>query len=136
MQPDEGAVPVFLFYEDGSGVEAFESLDAAASWVEAIDVKAGEYRFLAVDGRAVEADVGGRFDQDVVLRVTDEDMSALLHKRLADALPGAGMDAGLAASPRLAAQALADAQWEARWPRWPAWLARRLHRERPVLFSD
>lgn len=133
MQRDEPPVAVFVFNEDGSGVDAFESLWAAWRQVEGIDVKDGEYAFIAADGRAVEATVSEAWD--VTLRLTDVDRGEELRRRLADALPREGLDERLAGSPLAAAQALSDQKWAIRWPRWPSWLDRRLHGERPVLNS-
>lgn len=136
MRAKPQSVPVFLFYVDGSGVAVFPSLEAAAGWVEAIDVVAGEYAMITVDGDPVDASVSGRYGQDVVLRATGKDAAVLLRTRLVEVLPTAGVDVALAQAPRLAAQALADAQWTARWPHWPEWLHRRLHGEGPVLFPE
>jgi hypothetical protein len=124
---------VFLFYEDGSGVDAYPSLTAARNQVEAIDVENGEYAFFTVDGRRIEATVGGRGRQDVWLEVVAGDVMAELRERLATALVVVNLDPALAADPIAAAQALLDGQWESRWPRRPAWLDRRLHGSRPVV---
>ncbi|MDP3711280.1 MAG: hypothetical protein Q8R60_02180 [Mycobacteriales bacterium] len=133
MEPDRSPLAVFLFYEDGSGVDAYESLWAAWQGVEGIDVKNGEYVFIAADGRHVEATVAGKWDDDVLLRLTDVDRADELRRRLVQGLPRMGLDERLADSPLAAAQALADQRWHVRWPRWPLWLDRRLHGERPVL---
>jgi hypothetical protein len=133
VQPDADPVPVFVFNEDGSGVEAYESLYAAWREVEGIDVKNGEYAFIAVDGRAVVATVSGKWD--VTLRLTDETRAAELRHRLTEDLPRVGLDPALANAPLAAAQALVDRRWAVRWPRWPSWLDRRLHGTRPVLVS-
>ena len=119
-------MPVFVFFEDGSGLEVFRSLDRAQGWVEAIDVSNGEYTFMTVDGRAVEASVGGQHDQEVQLRITDQHVKPLLCSRLAAALPVVGLPAALAGSPTLAAKALAEKQWRAPWPQRPVWVHRRL----------
>lgn len=131
MQPDRTPLAVFVFYEDGSGVEAFESLWAAWREVEGIDVKNGEFAFIAADGRSVEATVSEKWD--VALHLTDTDRTEELLRRLAEELPRVGLDERLADAPLAAAQALSDQRWAVRWPRWPSWLDRRLHGERPVL---
>jgi hypothetical protein len=112
-------------------MDAYESLHAVWRQVEGIDVKEGEYAFIAADGRGVEASVSEKWD--VTLRVVDVDRSAELRQRLVTGLPRIGLDARLADSPLEAAQALVDERWARRWPRHPAWLDRRLHGERPVL---
>jgi len=135
MQPDAPPVAVFVFNEDSSGgVEAYESLWAASRQVEGIDVKNGEYAFIAADGRGVEAKVSEKWD--VTLRLTDANRVEELRRRLAEELPRLGLHERLADSPLPAAQALVDQRWEDRWPRWPFWLDRRLHGERPVLVSS
>ena len=134
VQPDDQPVPVFVFYEDGSGVDAYESLRAAWRAVEGIDVKNGEYIFIAADGRGVEATVSEKWD--VTLRLTAESRTDDLRDRLALVLPVVGLDGRLANTPMAATQALVDARWSVRWPRWPSWLDRRLHGHRPVLASE
>lgn len=124
---------VFVFYEDGSGVDAYGSLEELRAEIEAIDVETGEYAFFTVEGLVVEAVVKGWAAQDLDLQVTTTDGSQVLRERLTIELPRVGLDAALAESPLAAAQALVDARWEARWPRRPAWLDRRLHGSRPVL---
>jgi hypothetical protein len=118
---------IFQFFDDESGVDAYTSLQAAEGAIEGFDVRNGEGDFFAADGRAVEATIVGKWGQDVSLRVTDHHRSDELRARLAAALPVVGIDASLADSPLAAAQALIDAKWNARWPRWPVWLDRRLH---------
>lgn len=126
---------VFVFCEDGSGVDAYPSLRAVRGDIEAIDVRNGEYALFGDDGRVIEATTGGRLNEDVLLRVTDNRESEALRERLSTALPRVGIDPTLASSPLLAAQALIDAQWSVRWPRWPAWLDRRLHGSKPVVIK-
>ena len=111
---------VFQFYDDANEVDAYPSLQAAEGDNEGYDVRNGEGDFFAVDGRAVEATVGGQWGEEVSLRVTDQDRSDALRARLGVALPAVGIDASLSDSPLAAAQALIDAKWNARWPRWPA----------------
>jgi hypothetical protein len=133
----EGRLAVFVFYEDGSGLDAYEYLDAAAVDVEAIDVENAEYTFCTADGHLVEATVSGRQRQEVRLRPTADYMVPDLRRRLATVLPVVGIDPALAEAPVLAAQALLDARWERRsWPRWPSWLDRRLNGERPILLPE
>jgi hypothetical protein len=124
---------VFQFYDDGNDVDAYASLQAAEADIEGYDVRNGEGEFFATDGRAVEATIVGGWGQDVSLRVTDHHRNDELRARLAAALPTVGIDASLADSPLAAAQALIDANWNARWPRWPAWMDRRLHGSKPTV---
>jgi hypothetical protein len=124
---------VFLFHEDGSGVDAYPSLAALHGDIEAVDVRNHEYAMFADDGRVVEAHTGGHLDQDVLLRITDEKQPAVLRERLSTCLPMAGVDSSLASSPLRAAQALVDARWADRRPRWPTWLDRRLNGPKPEI---
>lgn len=129
-----GATAVFVFDANGD-VDAYGSLEEVRGYVEAVDVRDGEYVFLAADGRAIEAVVEGegRAAHDFTLRLTDADESEELRERLAKFFATRGLDADLAKVPLVAAQALMDAQWDVRWPRRPAWLDRRLHRVRPIV---
>lgn len=74
--------------------------------IEGIDVKEGEYAFIAVDSRSVEVTVSEEWD--VMLRLTDEDRAAELQRRPITDLPRARLDARLADFPLEAAQALVD----------------------------
>jgi hypothetical protein len=121
--------------EDESYVDAYASLQAAEGELEGYDVRNGEGDFFAADGRAIEATTGGKWGLDVSLRVTDHHRPDELRARLAAALPAVGIDASLADSPLAAAQALIDARWNARWPRWPVWLDRRLNGSRPTVIQ-
>jgi hypothetical protein len=129
----DGPLAVFQFYDDSSDVDAYASLQAAEVDNEGYDVRNGVDDFFAVDGRAVEATVAGQWGEEVSLRVTDDDRSDELRARLAVALPAVGIDASFADSPWEAAQALLDAKWNARWPRWPVWLDRRFHGSKPTV---
>ena len=133
MGQDRGPGAVFVFHEGAGDVDAYRSFEELRGALEAVDVRGGEYAFFAADGRVVEAVVTGRAAQDFDLRLSIEDASQVLRERLTQALPRVGIDASLAPSPLLAAQALVDARWDTRWPRRPAWLDRRVHGARPVV---
>jgi len=124
---------VLVFYEDGSGVSAYPSLEAARRQIEGFEVNNGEYAFFTTDGQVVAAAASGRWNEDVELRVVEGDSSSELRDRLRVALPVVGIDSSLASSPLIAAQALIDADWNVRWPRWPRWLDRRFHGSKPEL---
>jgi hypothetical protein len=108
---------VFLFYTDGSGLDAFPSLDAVRGEIEAVDVDDGAYELFTDDGRVIEARSGGRFGQDVFLRITENRARDELERRLRGALPAVGLDLSLASRPINAAQALAGLRSGRRW--WP-----------------
>ena|GEM_PF-2534827 len=131
VRESDEPLAVFQFYDEANEVDAYASLQAAEGDNEGYDVRNGVDDFFAVDGRAVEATVGGQWGEEVSLRVTDHDRSDELRARLAVALPAVGIDASLADSPLAAAQALINGKWNARWPRWPVWLDRRLNGSKP-----
>jgi hypothetical protein len=108
---------VFLFYTDGSGVDAYQSLDAVRGEIEAVDVDDGAYALFTDDGRVIEARSGGRWGQDVLLHVTENRQRDELEHRLRSALPLVGLDPHLAALPSDAAQALSATRSRARWLR-------------------
>jgi hypothetical protein len=129
----DAPLAVFQFYDDSIDVDAYTSLQAAEGHIEGYDVRNGVDDFFAADGRAVEATIGGQWGEEVSLRVTDHDRSNELRARLVLALPAVGIDAALADSPLAAAQAVIDARWNARWPRWPVWLDRWMHGSKPTV---
>lgn len=128
------ATVIFVFDANGD-VDVYGSVEEVRGYVEAVDVRDGEYAFFAADGRAIEGVVEGegRAAGDFTLRLTAADKSEELRVRLARIFATRGLDADLAKVPLAAAQVLMDAQWDARWPRRPAWLDRRLHGVRPIV---
>ena len=131
MTDPPGSGPYFLFFEDKSGMQAYASLDTLVGGVEGIDVKNGEYAVFSADGRVVELHASGRHDVDVTATATGEVRPDELRTRLATFLPVQGIDAALADNPREAAEVLIMDRWEARRPRWPRWLDRRLNGSAP-----
>jgi hypothetical protein len=134
--PDQCAV--FVFPNDDPLPMAFESIAAAASYIEAIDVENGLYDKLdplsgmrggvyAVDGRVIDARV---HDGAVELVVTSKHDAADLRSRLADAA-ARGLVTGDPNDPVAIARRVLQQQWEARWPQHPRWLDRRLHGDAP-----
>ena len=82
MRQEAEPQAVFVFYEDGSGVDAFASLPDLAAELEAIDVRNGEYTFFTADGRVIRGVVNGGAARDFELHVTQEDAADLLRQRL------------------------------------------------------
>lgn len=121
----------FLFADDGLTVEP--DLLQAAGYMEPIDVTNGEYR-------AVFDDTGRRYRAGVVdgtthLEPTDEVDLGALQQRLRDIartgyLSLDGLDAD---DPLAVAAAISRHEWAHRWPKWPRWLSRRLHGDRPPI---
>jgi hypothetical protein len=122
-----GRDAVFVFGEDPlPGV--FTSLADAAGDMEAIDVANGEYHALyTVDGHVVRMSGASGY---VRLEVTDERNVADLRRRLREwAARG-----DLASDPDdlvAVANELLRGQSEARWPKRPRWLSRRIHGASP-----
>jgi phage terminase large subunit-like protein len=122
---------VFVFTRDHDML-IFRSEDAAASWMEAIDVFNGEYeaiydvRGTIIDAEAIEPKHG-----IMALHRTDRSDPEALRRRIQGFLDRTGGH-GSADDP----QALADEQfraaWERRWPKRPRWLDQRLHGEPPA----
>ena len=117
---------------------AFESIAAAAGYMEAIDVENGVYDkadplsgmrggLYAVDGRVIKARVR---DGAVELVITSQRDAADLRSRLAEAA-ARSLVTGDPNDPVAIARALLQQQWEARWPQRPRWLDRRLHGDAP-----
>jgi hypothetical protein len=118
---------VFVFADDG--VSFFRSAEEAAGWVEAIDVDAGEYQaFIRLDGERLVPHV---LDQaKVVLEASGHrDPDGLVE--LLERERGTGAFSSNPAQPESVANELLLGDWEARWPKWPAWLDRRLHGDGP-----
>lgn len=125
MGPDEGA---FVFAEDG--VDFFATVDSAASYMEAVDVEDGVYEaFFTPRGERLEPRV---LDEEKVAldrsSVVDLDaLRSLLRREFERSIftsnPG---------DPVAVANEFLRHAWEARWPRWPGWLDRRLHGTRPL----
>jgi hypothetical protein len=119
---------VFVFALDSEPF-VFTSLEAASGWMEAVDVRDGEYLALFTDeGRVIRAAATPKFK--VVLTLTDEydllTFRDLLRERCPDVKwqgqPGEVLALG---------NALLEQEWRKRWPRRPRWLDARLHGESP-----
>ena len=127
------AVPaVFVFDGDGD-LNVFPSLRAAGGWLEAIDVDNGEYQAAFLhDGSIVEMGTAG---ETVLLTPTaTRDLPRLDHllKEYQHRV-GTPINAGSALD---FANHWLRAEWERRWPKRPAWLARTLHRDPPPHVED
>ncbi|SDR89775.1 hypothetical protein SAMN04489717_0946 [Actinopolymorpha singaporensis] len=122
---------VFVFDRDHDAL-VFRSLEHATGYMEAIDVEEGEYVALFTEtGGIVNATTTA---ERVVLTVTGERDEADLRARLRDhqrrmRTPEPITDPVAFASDYLRRER--EWEWAHRWPRWPAWLDRRLHGEHP-----
>lgn len=114
---------VFVFDREGD-LNVFPTLGTAGGWLEAIDVDGGEYSAAFLhDGTMVEM---GTSREGVVLTATatrdlprlDQMLKEYQHRVGELVSGGSALD-------------FADdwfrREWERRWPKRPAWLARRLH---------
>ena len=124
---------VFVFSNDGD-LDVFPSLQAAEGYMEAVDVVEGEEYAAAFlhDGTVVRIGVDG---ERVVLTPTEARDAA----RLDQSLDAYQRRVGAAARSGSALDYANDwfrAEWEQRWPKRPAWLARRLHGDQPTRVTD
>ena len=123
---------VFVFSSDGD-LDVFPSLADAEGYMEAVDVRDGEYdeAFLH-DGTVVQISVEG--ERAVLTPSTSRDGVRLdealddYHRRV-----GGGVRSGSALD---YANDWFRMEWERRWPRRPVWLARKLHGAQPKQVSD
>lgn len=118
---------VFVFDNDGD-LNVFPSLLAAAGWLEAVDVDAGEYAAAFLHDGTVLA--MGIDRERVVLTPTDTRDAARLDQSLNAYQRRVGGPARDGSALDYANEWL-RAAWEQRWPKRPAWLARRLHGDQP-----
>jgi hypothetical protein len=118
------AEAVFVFADDG--LHVFRDLAAVLGHIEAPDVADGVYEAIfTLNGEVIRAEAGGT---NVVLTPTgDMDLPGLTRRVRDNADRFMSDPADL---PAVAAEIL-NAEWEARWPRRPRWLDRRLHGDRP-----
>lgn len=119
---------VLVFALDGEPF-VFRTLAEAAGWMEAIDVRDGEYPALFTDeGQVVEATATPDFEVDLTLtsRYDSDGFHALLRERTA--VLGLQLDTDDVIA---IGDALLRDEWEHRWPQHPRWLARWLHGDSP-----
>lgn len=118
---------VVLVVERGGDVWVFPTADRAAARVEPHDVEQGEYAgAYGLDGTVYALSTAG---DEVVLRAGQTRDPAALTRALEQSnrhTPG-----GVPLDPLALADGELQFQWEHRWPRWPAWLDRRVNGERP-----
>jgi hypothetical protein len=124
---DRALDPVFVLADDG--LHVFENLDVLGGWIEGIDVENRVYEAIyMLDGRVVTATAKGNDAQLTVTKTIDEAGLRDLVRRYADRF-----ESDPEGSRAVAVEWL-QAEWNARWPTRPRWLARRLHGERLVLW--
>lgn len=113
-----------VFLVDGNDVSVHVSVEEAEASIEAYDAQ-GLTGYLD-DGTRLDLTA----DWDTYrcrMRPTDDRDLVTLQERLRRFLSASGLDPELAENPRLAAQAILDAEWAARPLRWFPWLDRRLN---------
>ena len=119
-----GCMAAVFIFDNGGDLNLFSSLEAAAGWLEAVDVEADEYAAAFLhDGTLVKM---GTSRERVVLTPTDTRDAQRLHQLLEeyqtrDGTLRHGGDALDYANEWL------RVEWEQRWPKRPGWLARRVH---------
>ena len=117
---------LFVFDRD-NWCYVFESVEAAENDLETNDVDADEYVMFDEGGRVFAARVEG---VRVRLNATDVCDLAQLHERLARFIHSQRTDC-VSEDVIDIANAILKADWEDRWPKWPPWLARRIHGVEP-----
>lgn len=118
---------MIVFAADDPAPIPFTRLDLAAGYMEFVDVQDGVYTAVfTVDGRVVDIVID---EDDFDLRLSDVDGAKELQQLLgaySAANPSASSD------PATFANDAFRWQWQRRWPRWPAWLSRRVHGDEPA----
>jgi hypothetical protein len=119
---------VFVFADDG--VSYFQTAEEAAGWVEAIDVEAGEYKaFIRLDGERLEPRILD--PSTVLLEESGQCDPGLLVELLERERVSHRTFTSDSAHPANVANELLLGNWEARWPKRPGWLDRRMHGDGP-----
>lgn len=126
----EGMRPRAVFVFDGGDLSVHDSLESAAISLEAIDVENGEFDFYTDDGTVVAATVTG---EHVFLAPTTTGRQQEFLDRLDRFLLAVDAPAEVRSAPDVIdkAQYVVDLNWGRRWPKRPAWLARRIHGDDP-----
>lgn len=128
MLADLGAV---LVVDRDGEVRAFPSADAAVTWMEAVDVLAGEYVAFGLGGQVLDLRAVG--ENVLIADIGRRDLAGLRRRvRAFGALIGMDCDPSDMVA---VANTLLRGEWEARWPKWPRWLSVRLHGHAPVAVS-
>jgi hypothetical protein len=106
--------------------------------MEAIDVSAGEYPdAYALSGERVRVSVDGEPETGEVVYVRTGEMALdELESRVRAYVEGARLPIDDTGDLLIdVANGLISADWDARWPKRPKWLARRLHGDAPPRFA-
>jgi hypothetical protein len=119
---------VLIITADGE-VMAFRDAGMAASYVEAVDVRDGEYQaFLTLGGDVLQPSVRPDDEIWVELIATGTNDMERLKRRLAELQQRNGFVSD-PDDPSAVANELLAIEWSLRWPKRPRWLDRRLHGE-------
>lgn len=120
---------VFVFGEDG--VQFFVTVARAAAHVEVVDVEGGVYEaFVGLDGeRLIPRPVD---ETSVRLERSGDHDEAHLIELLERERATRNTFTSDPTDPSQVANELLASEWEARWPKWPTWLDRRLHGTGPA----
>src|SRR5665213_408853 len=114
---------IFIFGDGGPVVQ--DSVESASGYMEAIDVKNGEYEVIYDEtGLVYRPQVEGH---QVRLVPTESRDRADLVQRLRDYSETLGLvlDSTSQDFPIELARSISAWEWSHRWPKWPRWLSRR-----------
>jgi len=126
-------VPAVFVFDSEGDLNVFPSLETASGWMEAVDVDNREYAAAFLhDGTVVQMST---LREGVVLTPSDTRETLQLLQFLDSYQRGAGCPISDGSVLGFANDWLRE-EWEHRWPKRPAWLARRLHGAEPPQASD
>jgi hypothetical protein len=126
-------VPAVFVFDCEGDLNVFPSLETASGWIEAVDVDNGEYAAAFLhDGTVVQMSTLG---ERVVLTPSDTRDTLQLQQFLDSYQRRGGRPISDGSVLGFADDWLRE-EWEHRWPKRPAWLARRLHGAEPPQASD
>lgn len=122
---------VVLVADRNGEVVAFPSVSEAVAQLEAVDVVAGEYVAFGLGGQVLDLRAVG---EEIVIADTGRCDVEGLRRRVQAYGDRVGLDCDLRDTVAVANELLRR-EWEARLPKWPRWLAVRLHGAAPVTVS-
>ena len=124
---------IFMFGDGGPVVR--DTVEHASGFMEAVDVENGEFDAVYDEtGLILRPEVENRKVR--LLPTESADFDDLI-RRLTDwcQTQGASLDSESGDFPIQVARQMAESEWNARWPKRPLWLSRRIHGTSPPTFD-